>query len=373
MNAEDIALPELTDQRIDEIETALFAQIAASRRDELDGARRARTRAVRRGRIWMGAAAAAALIAVAAIIAPQVGLGAVGGAITTAQQLYTEEKSAAAPLTVQGGAMDAGSPAGQGGTIAAGATRGDVASREVVATAGATVQVDDARSAADAVTAAATAAGGYVESLSLGGEAPITAGTVPGGTMIDPRPTGAWITVRVPADRLDDALAGLSGIGEVTASQVDRRDVTTEGIDVRAQVASLDASVARLTDLLGQATSTADLIAAESALAERQAELESLRQQLTSLDTQVDMSTLTVNLVEPAPAASADPAGFGDGLAAGWNGLVATFGGLIVGVGFLLPWVAAVTLVGVVAWVIIRAVGRRGARRQARDGVAAEG
>ena len=65
MNAEDIALPELTDQRIDEIETALFAQIAASRRDELDDARRARTRAVRRGRIWMGAAAAAALVSIA--------------------------------------------------------------------------------------------------------------------------------------------------------------------------------------------------------------------------------------------------------------------------------------------------------------------
>lgn len=369
MNATDLTLPDLTDERVAEIERDLFARIGADRRDDLAAARRERARAVRRGRVWMGVAAAAAVVAVAAIVAPQVGVGA-GTSMTTAQLSgASQADSLAEPFLLDGQVTDAGgSLAPEARTAAGGAS----ATREVVTTASATVRVDDARRAAEAVTAAATTAGGYVESLSLGGEAPITAGTVPGGMMIDPRPTGAWITVRVPDDRLDDALAGLSGIGEVTASQVDRRDVTTEAIDLRARVASLEASIARLTDLMAQATSTADLIAAESALADRQAELESLRQQLTSLDTQVDMSTLTVNLVEPAPAATADPAGFGDGLAAGWNGLIATLGGLIVGVGFLLPWLAAVAVVGVVVWAIIRAVRRRRTWRQARDGVAAE-
>ena len=95
---------------------------------------------------------------------------------------------------------------------------------------------------------------------------------------------------------------------------------------------------------------------------ELQRALESLRQQLTWLDSQVDMSTLTVTLTEPAPAATADPAGFGDGLAAGWNGLVAALGGLIVGVGFLLPWVAVVAVIALVVWAIRRTVVRRRAR-----------
>ena len=33
MNADDITLPELTDQRVDEIEAALFARIGAARGD----------------------------------------------------------------------------------------------------------------------------------------------------------------------------------------------------------------------------------------------------------------------------------------------------------------------------------------------------
>ena len=80
MNADDLTLPELTDQRVDRIETALFARIGAERRDELATARRDRTRAVRRGRVWMGATAAASLVAVAAIIAPQLGGGTAGSA-----------------------------------------------------------------------------------------------------------------------------------------------------------------------------------------------------------------------------------------------------------------------------------------------------
>ena len=374
MNADDITLPELTDQRVDEIEAALFARIGAARGDELAAARRGRARAVRGGRIWMGATAAAAFVAVAAAIAPQLGVGA-GGSISTAQQPVTVEGgSAAEPFSLPGGAADSRESAGDsalGGVAASGSDAAapggtDAAAREIVATASATVRVDDARAAADALTAATTSAGGYVESLSLGGDASGTGGgAVPDGVMTDPRPGGAWITVRVPADKLPAALAGLSEIGEVTGSQVDRRDVTTEAVDLRARVASLEASVARLTDLMAQATSTADLIAAESALADRQSELESLRQQLTWLDSQVGMSTLTVTLTEPAPAATADPAGFGDGLAAGWNGLVAALGGLIVGVGFLLPWVAVIAVVVVAVWAIRRGVRRRRAARAA--------
>ena len=217
-----------------------------------------------------------------------------------------------------------------------------------------------------AITDAATAAGGYVESMSVGGTAPVPIDTMGGVAPVpvqDVPSTApgntAWISVRVPADKLTDTLAGLSTIGEVTASQVDRRDVTTEAVDLRARVSALEASVARLTELMGQSATTADLIAAESALADRQSELDSLRQQLTYLESQVGMSTLTVNLSEPAEAVSADPAGFGDGLAAGWNGLVASLNGIVVAIGFLLPWaLVAAVIVGIV-WGIRRAVKRR--------------
>jgi hypothetical protein len=76
------------------------------------------------------------------------------------------------------------------------------------------------------------------------------------------------------------------------------------------------------------------------------------------------MSTLSVTVVPDVEVVTADPAGFGDGLAAGWNGLVATLNGIVVAIGFLIPWLAVAAVAALVVWGIVRLV--RGRRRQAR-------
>lgn len=349
MNTEKIALPEISDRRIDEIETALMGRIAAERADASDQARR---RAVRRGRVWMAAAAAAAVVAVAGVIGPQL-TGPVttadGPAAVTARDAAASGDSAeqmSAPMTAQDGA---------GGAAAESA-------RSVIVNASATVEVKDARTAADAITAAATRAGGYVESLSIGTS---QAGS-PDIRGIEPAypPAGAWITVRVPAATLDQTMADLAKVGTVTFSQVGNYDVTTDVVDLDARITALKTSVDRLTELVGQSSSTADLIAAESALAERQAELTSLEQQREHLGSQVDLATLSVNLVEPAPAVTANPTGFADGVVAGWNGLIAALNGIVVGVGFLLPWIGVLGILGLIVWAIVRVVRRRRTPRE---------
>lgn len=360
MNTEH-TLPELGQDRIDEIEHHLFARIADERASQWQSAERARVRAVRRGRIWMGGAAAAALVAVAAVIAPQ--LTAVSGGASTAS-VQLPAISAEGPTSPELGLTDGRSGSMSGGA-ATDSAAGSGAERQVATTASATVQVDDTAAAAQAVGAAAVAAGGYVESQSTGGASGTPVEPMTDGRAVVAQTPGAWVTVRVPADRLSDAIAGLSQYGTVTSSQIDRRDVTTETLDLQARVSALEASVARLTELMGQSTSTADLISAESALSQRQSELESLRQQLAWTQSQVQMSTLSVSLVEPTPHVAANPAGFGDGIDAGWNGLVATLNGLVVAIGFLLPWVAVVLVVGAVVWLVRRVVRRRTLRAKA--------
>jgi predicted lipid-binding transport protein (Tim44 family) len=71
------------------------------------------------------------------------------------------------------------------------------------------------------------------------------------------------------------------------------------------------------------------------------------------------MSTLTVTLTEPVETVAADPAGFGDGLAAGWNGLVATLNGIVIALGFLIPWILVVGVIALVVWAIVTLVRRR--------------
>jgi large-conductance mechanosensitive channel len=358
-------LPELTDERIDAIEQALFADISRDRT-----AQRAR-----RGRWWIGGAAAAAVIIVAAVIAPSVGTM-IGGAAVNDSGAAPAEGQPARDLgggdsgSLTGTDESAGGGKSDGASLAPGAVDSSTGNRDIVTTASATVVVDDVPVAVKAIADAAEAHGGYVESMSIGqnGEAmPIDADTGVAYDSTYPYPypqTGGWITVRVPSDQLTDAIAGLSSLGEVTASTIDRQDVTEQTVDLQARVDAAQASVDRLTELMSQATSTADLIAAEAALAERQANLESYQAQLKSLQGMVDMSSLTVTVQPLTEPVEADAHGFLDGLIAGWNGLVATLNGIVIALGFLIPWLVVLGLAGLIVWLVIRAVRRRRAARK---------
>lgn len=364
-------LPELSDDRIDAMESSLFTAISDERADlHVQNTRRAR-----RGRVWLaGGAAAAVIVVAAAVIAPSVG-GLVGGTSTNQSAVGTSD-SAVLPAT-DGGAVELQTaPDTAAGNAADSKVAGESAlsptgNRDIITTASATVLVDDTTDAAQSIITSVEARGGYVESLSIGqsgqgtGVDPLTSGVVT-DSMTYPYPSppsGAWVSVRVPADQLPALMEELSGVGEVTASAINRQDVTEQTVDLRARVDAAQASVDRMTEILAQAGNLTDLIAAESALAERQATLESYQQQVKYYDEQVALSTLTVTLSVPADVVQADPAGFGDGLAAGWNGLVATLNGIVIALGFLLPWLAVIVVVGLIVWGVVRLV-RRGRRNR---------
>lgn len=367
MNADQVTLPELTDERIAELEDAVFSEIARGRGAELARAERERARAVRRGRWWMGGAVAAGVIAIAAVIAPQVlsSVQGTSGSLGSAAVAPASDMDSGFSSTT-----DSMENSASGGS--AESTAADTA-REIATSASATVEVDDASAAATAIGDAAVAAGGYVETMSIGSTAAIDPSVTSDVAAPDYAPLwmGSWITVRVPADDLAATLAHLSDLGKVTSSQIDRRDVTTEAVDLRARVSALEGSVTRLTALMAESESTADLIAAEAALAERQSELDSLRQQLTWLEGQVDLASATITLVTPAPAVQADPAGFGDGLAAGWNGMLASLNGIVIAIGFLLPWLAVAVVVTALVWAVRRIVRRRRSARAAGSAASA--
>jgi len=362
------SLPELSPQRIDEIEDAVFADIAQDRS-------RATAQRRRRGRYWIAGGAAAALIVVAAVIAPSV-----GAMISPTGASDSSAIAPPAPDTAADGTAESSedsrdsAPLADAAGGAASDTSAPTAGRDIVTTASATVTVEDVDAAARTVADTAAAHGGYVESLSIGSDGTLypvdpavtdmNGGVIAPDVMPYPLPTdGAWITVRVPADELTDVLGSLDDLGTVTATNVDRQDVTSQTVDLQARIDAAQASVDRLTQLMGQAQSVSDLIAAESALSERQALLESYQQQLKMLDDQVAMSTLSVTLTPEVEPVTADPAGFGDGLAAGWNGLVATLNGIVVAIGFLIPWLAVALVAGLIVWLIVRAVRRRRAAR----------
>ncbi|MEV6428742.1 DUF4349 domain-containing protein [Nocardia sp. NPDC051463] len=179
----------------------------------------------------------------------------------------------------------------------------------------------------------------------------------PGGDDVDP---SATLTVRVPSDKTDSFIDGLGGLGRVTQVSTNRDDVTMRWEDLDARIKALQASVDRLRALIAGATSTADLIAAESALSSRQGELDSLTAQKRHLDDQVALSTLTIDITTVDKKSDDGPTNFWDGIVSGWHSLMDWLKDAVVFSGKAIPWLGFLVVVGAVVWGIVRIVRRPG-------------
>ncbi len=183
----------------------------------------------------------------------------------------------------------------------------------------------------------------------------------PGTTDNDPH---ANLVVRIPATDTDAFIDGLSDLGEITQVSTNRDDVTLQWQDLDARITALRASVDRLRDLMARAANTADLIAAEEALADRQAELDSLTGQRRYLDDQISLSTLTVDIRSTAEQTIEDgPANFWDGVVDGWNSLLAWLKGAVVFIGQVLPWLVFLALLGAIVGAVVGLARRLGGAR----------
>lgn len=164
----------------------------------------------------------------------------------------------------------------------------------------------------------------------------------------------ANVTIRIPADRFDEFVEQLAEIGDVEYLNINAMDVTTQVRDIDARVAALQTSIERLKDLQSQAGTVTDLVAIESELTTRQAELDSLLSQQAYLKDQVAMSTLSVNIVPSSETALSLP-DVGGAFTSGVQSLLNFVGFLVSAAVFLLP-IALVTLliVAAITWVIRR-------------------
>ncbi|MBB5914738.1 Na+-transporting methylmalonyl-CoA/oxaloacetate decarboxylase gamma subunit/outer membrane murein-binding lipoprotein Lpp [Nocardia transvalensis] len=177
----------------------------------------------------------------------------------------------------------------------------------------------------------------------------------PGTDTTKPR---AQLTVRVPADKTDDFVNGLNGLGQVTNVTTERDDVTMQWQDLDARIKALQASVDRLRALVAGAASTADLIAAENALSSRQGELDSLTARKRQLDDEIALSTLTIDLSTDEPAGSGSDS-YWDRIVDGWHSLLRA----LKSTGAALPWLAFLVLLAAVVWAMVWAIARLTTRR----------
>lgn len=173
----------------------------------------------------------------------------------------------------------------------------------------------------------------------------------------------ATVTVRVPAERYQELVDGLADLGDVIEQSSNSTDVGQQLADLQARRNALQASIDRLTELMATSETTADLLEAEAMITARQAELDSLVAQLTYLESQVAMSTLTVEFATEAAATVYRQPSVWE---RSWRYFLDSAEGLLLTFMALLPWAL---VIGVVVWVIVALVRgrRRGMPRRYQD------
>ncbi len=162
------------------------------------------------------------------------------------------------------------------------------------------------------------------------------------------------LTLRVPTSSFAEAMNGLARIGKVEHQTRKSEDVTTKVLDNEARVRAAERAIRQIEVLLGRANALRDIIAIESDLARRQADLDSLKSQEAWLEDQTSLSTINVHLSRPGAAPEEEARGFLAGLGNGWDAMKTTTVVLLTVVGAVLPFAALLALVGVPVWMVLR-------------------
>lgn len=265
----------------------------------------------------------------------------------SASNMSASDQSApnAVPLTTEGTQLvkvEAGDFASSG-RVVAGVEQAD---RSVVTTGTVTITAKDPISAAGEATRIVEGAGGRVDARTE------TAPT-------EHNQGAATLTLRVPSATLTTTLDKLKALGKTQDVALSAVDVTTQSQDLDARITALRASVDRLTVLLTTATDTDVLIKLESAISERQGNLESMEAQQRQLADQVSLSTIDLQLVSVTDAPVEQPDTFWSGLAAGWGAFVGFVGFLLVAFGVLLPWIVVAGIVAAAVLFVLKWTRRR--------------
>ncbi|MEV6179528.1 DUF4349 domain-containing protein [Streptomyces sp. NPDC052015] len=221
----------------------------------------------------------------------------------------------------------------------------------IIRTATLTVQVADVPKALDEARTTTENAGGYVGDETT--------------TRDEEGAEHTRVVLRVPVEKYDDVLSGLQGAGRLLERTAKAQDVTDQVVDVDSRITSQRASVARIRELMDQATELSDVVTLEGELSRREADLEALLARQASLKDRTTMATITLTLSEKPVEKKAkedDEPGFLDALAGGWEALVTVLRWLAVAFGAVLPF-AVVALVLLLVWLRLL----RGRRRTAPD------
>ncbi len=149
-------------------------------------------------------------------------------------------------------------------------------------------ETEDLDALLDAVMKKISQLGGYVEQQEVYYGSPSAQRRYRRGTL----------TLRIPAEKLDDFVAKVTESSNIVSSNETTENVTLTYVATQSRIKALETEQTRLLELLAKAETTKDLLEIESRLTEVRTELEKVTSQLRALDNQVDYGTVNLTISE---------------------------------------------------------------------------
>ena len=178
----------------------------------------------------------------------------------------------------------------------------------------------------------------------------------------------ANLTIRIPADRLDEFVVQVSQVSNITSNRETTEDVTLAYVDTQSRIVALETEQARLLELLAKAENMEDLLLIEARLTDVREELERVNSQLRLYDNLVNYGTIRLDITEvrkytvveeePETVWERIGSGFMKSLKGLGNGITEVFVFLVVA----LPYLAVIALVGVGVVLLVKS--RRSKKRK---------
>jgi D-Tyr-tRNAtyr deacylase len=205
-----------------------------------------------------------------------------------------------------------------GGSAASSAIRPQDDTRKIIYTADVMLQTrsfDDGLSVIERMVADI---GGYVQSTNVSGH----------NLYAPENRSGRWanFSVRVPVEKLQEFLDGLSADFNVGSTGIYSQDITLDYFDVESRLKAYTIQRDKLLEMLEQATEVRALIEIQTELGKVNYEIEALTSSLNRLNDQVTLSTVNLNVEEVVEYDDFQPvtAPFGEQITsafqAGWRG-----------------------------------------------------
>ncbi|MBL7163272.1 MAG: DUF4349 domain-containing protein [Anaerolineales bacterium] len=201
-----------------------------------------------------------------------------GGGFASDEMMYEMEESAA-PM------------APEGEFRAADSTSSGAVERMVIKNASLSIVVTDPAIAMDEIMSMAEEMGGFVVSSNLWQT------TLGSGATVDQ----ATINIRIPAQRLDEALTLIKdGAGEVRSENISGEDVTSQYTDLQSRLRNLEAAETQLMQIMEDATKTEDVLQVYNNLVSVREQIEVIKGQMQYYEQAAALSSISVDIIADA-------------------------------------------------------------------------